>query len=89
MALFPVQGIVEGDFVVVLVTADDTDPMTVVAQTIAHHGIGTRVAAQDRPLKVRYQGTDPGRRGHHRQHGVRADGRPRGRLRMSGSTPAG
>jgi toluene monooxygenase system protein B len=57
MALFPVQGIVEGDFVVVLVTADDTDPMTVVAQTIAHHGIGTRVAAQDRPLRVRYQGT--------------------------------
>jgi toluene monooxygenase system protein B len=56
MALFPVQGIVEGDFVVVLVTADDADPMDAVAQAIAHHGIGTRVAAQDRPLKVRYQG---------------------------------
>ena len=56
MALFPVQGVVEGDFVVVLVTADDQDPMTAVAQAIAHHGIGTRVAPQDRPLKVRYQG---------------------------------
>ena len=31
--------------------------MTTVAQAIAHHGIGTRVAAQDRPLKVRYKGT--------------------------------
>ena len=31
--------------------------MTTVAQTIAHHGIGKRVAAQDRPLKVRYKGT--------------------------------
>lgn len=56
MAMFPVQGIVEGDFVVVLVTPDDTDPMTAVAQAIAHHGIGTRVAAQDCPLKVRYRG---------------------------------
>ena len=57
MAMFPVQGIVEGDFVVVLVTPDDQDPMTAVAQAIAHHGIGTRGAAQDRPLRVRYKGT--------------------------------
>jgi len=56
MALFPVQGIVEGDFVVVLVPVDDTDPMTVVAEKIAYHGIGKRVAAQDRPLRVRYKG---------------------------------
>jgi toluene monooxygenase system protein B len=56
MAMFPVQGIVEGDFVVVLVTPDDTEPMTAVAAAIAHHGIGTRVAAQDRPLKVRHHG---------------------------------
>jgi toluene monooxygenase system protein B len=56
MALFPVQGIVEGDFVVVLVPVDDTDPMSVVAEKIAYHGIGKRVPAQDRPLKVRYQG---------------------------------
>ena len=56
MAMFPVQGIVEGDFVVVLALADNEAPMTEVAQAIAHHGIGTRVAAQDRPLKVRYHG---------------------------------
>jgi toluene monooxygenase system protein B len=56
MALFPVQGIVEGDFVVVLVPVDDTDPMTTVAEKIAHHGIGKRVLPQERPLKVRYQG---------------------------------
>jgi toluene monooxygenase system protein B len=56
MAPFPVQGIVEGDFVVVLVPVDDTDPMTVVAEKIAYHGIGRRVPAQDRPLKVRYRG---------------------------------
>ncbi|MFN8079027.1 MAG: toluene-4-monooxygenase system B family protein [Kineosporiaceae bacterium] len=56
MALFPIQGIVEGDFVVVLVPVDDTDPMTVVAEKIAYHGVGKRVPAQDRPLKVRYRG---------------------------------
>ena len=56
MAMFPVQGIVQGDFVVVLALADNDAPMTEVAAAIAHHGIGTRVAAQDRPLKVRYQG---------------------------------
>ena len=56
MALFPVQGIVEGDFVIVLVPIDDTDPMTVVAEKIAYHGVGKRVPVQDRPLKVRYRG---------------------------------
>lgn len=56
MAMFPFQGITEGDFVVVLILADDGDPMTEVAKAIAHHGVGTRVAAQDRPLKVRYRG---------------------------------
>jgi toluene monooxygenase system protein B len=56
MALFPVQGIVEGDFVVVLVPVDDTDPMTVVAEKIAYHGIGKRVRAQEGALKVRYKG---------------------------------
>lgn len=56
MALFPVQGIVEGDFVVVLVPVDDTDPISVVAEKIAYHGIGRRVRRQDRPLRVRYHG---------------------------------
>lgn len=56
MAPFPVQGIVEGDFVVVLVPVDDTDPMTVVAEKIAYHGVGRRVAADDRAMRVRYGG---------------------------------
>ena len=54
MALFPVQGVVEGDFVVVLVPVDDTDPMRVVAEKIAYHGIGKRVRSKNRPkcLKI-------------------------------------
>lgn len=56
MAPFPVQGITEGDFVVVLALVDSEQPMSEVAQAIAYHGVGKRVAAQDRPLRVRYQG---------------------------------
>ena len=56
MAPFPVQGITEGDFVVVLVLVDSEQPMSEVAQAIGYHGVGKRVAAQDRPLRVRYQG---------------------------------
>lgn len=56
MAMFPIQGITEGDFVVVLALVDDEQPMSEVAQAIAHHGVGKRVAPQDRPLRVRYQG---------------------------------
>ena len=56
MALFPVQGIFDGDFVVLLVPVDTDDPMTVVAEKIAHHVVGRRVAAQDKPMRVRRQG---------------------------------
>jgi toluene monooxygenase system protein B len=56
MALFPVQGIVDGDFVVVLVTVDTEDPMSVVGAEIAHHAVGRRVEAQDRPVEVRRDG---------------------------------
>jgi len=56
MAPFPVQGITEGDFVVVLALVDSEQPMSEVAQAIAYHGVGKRVAPQDRPLRVRYQG---------------------------------
>ena len=41
---------------VLLVPVDTDDPMTVVAQKIAHHVVGRRVAAQDRPMRVRRQG---------------------------------
>ena len=56
MAMFPIQGVTDGDFVVCLVLVDDQDPMSSVAQAIAYHGVGKRVATQDRPLRVRYQG---------------------------------
>mgnify|MGYP006268390827 CR=1 FL=1 len=56
MAPFPIQGITEGDFVVVLALVDDEQPMSEVAEAIAYHGVGKRVAQQDRALKVRYQG---------------------------------
>jgi toluene monooxygenase system protein B len=56
MALFPLQGIFDGDFVVLLVPVDTEDPMTVVAEKIAHHVVGRRVAARDRPMRVRRQG---------------------------------
>ncbi len=56
MAPFPVQGIFEGDFVVLLVPVDDEQPMTDVAQAIAHHVVGKRVPAQDRPMKVTHNG---------------------------------
>lgn len=56
MALFPVQGVVVGDFVVLLAPVDDQDPMTVVAEKIAHHAIGRRLAGQQRPLVVHHNG---------------------------------
>ncbi|HEX7661880.1 MAG TPA: toluene-4-monooxygenase system B family protein [Pseudonocardiaceae bacterium] len=56
MAALPVQGIVEGDFVIVLVPVDDTDPMTVVAEKIAYHGVNRRVPAQEGAWRVRFKG---------------------------------
>ena len=60
MAPFPVQGFVDGDFVVVLALVDDTDPIPVVAEKIAYHSVGKRVPAQDRPMKVKRNGEDVG-----------------------------
>ncbi len=56
MALFPVQGIFEGDFVVILAAIDTEDPMSVVGEKIAHHAVNRRVRAQDRPIEVRHHG---------------------------------
>ena len=56
MALFPVQGIFDGDFVVLLVPIDDEDPMTVVADKIAYHAVERRIAKQDRPYQVKHKG---------------------------------
>lgn len=56
MALFPVQAIFEGDFVVQLVALDDADPMSVAATKVAHHAVGLRVAEQERPMRVTHDG---------------------------------
>ncbi len=58
MALFPLQAVFDDDFVTLVVPVDDTDPMSVVADKVAHHVVGHRVAAQDRPLAVRHNGTE-------------------------------
>lgn len=56
MALMPVQGQVLGDFVLNLVPIDTDDTMDVVAAKIAHHSVNRRVALQDKPLRVRFNG---------------------------------
>lgn len=56
MALFPVQGVFVGDFVVLLVPVDTEDPMAVVGEKIAHHVVDRRVEPQDRPIEVRHNG---------------------------------
>lgn len=54
MALFPLQGTFDGDFLFVLVPVDDQDTMEQVAQKVARHAVGRRIPAQDRPLQVRH-----------------------------------
>ena len=56
MALLPLQGLFLGDFVLVVAPVDDQDPMSTVAQKVAYHVVGKRVAAQDRPMQVRFNG---------------------------------
>ncbi|WP_067970859.1 toluene-4-monooxygenase system B family protein [Mycolicibacter icosiumassiliensis] len=56
MAPLPVQGLVEGDFVVQLVPIDSDDTMDVVAGKLAHHSVNRRVAPQNKPLRVRFNG---------------------------------
>ena len=55
MALFPLQAVFDGDFVVLLVPVDDADSVTTIAEKVAAHSAGHRVATQDRPLQVRYR----------------------------------
>jgi toluene monooxygenase system protein B len=45
MALFPIYGVFQGDFVPHLVAVDTEDPIPVVAEKIAVHTIGRRLAA--------------------------------------------
>lgn len=56
MALVPLQTVFEGDFVVQLVPVEDSDPMRVVAEKVAHHVVGRRIAPRSEPLQVRFRG---------------------------------
>lgn len=57
MALFPLQGCVEGDFVVLLVPVDDADPMSVVGEKVLAHVLGRRLPDDAGPWRVRVDGT--------------------------------
>lgn len=56
MAPLPVQAQVLGDFVINLVPIESSDTMDKVAEAIAYHSVNRRVAHQDRPLRVRFNG---------------------------------
>lgn len=51
-----VQGIFHGDFVALLIAVQDGDTMTEVANKVAYHVVGKRVAPQDRPMQVSLNG---------------------------------
>lgn len=54
MAIVPLTAAFRGDFVVLLVTVEDTDTMNVVAQKVAHHVIGKRLPLKTAPMKVKH-----------------------------------
>ena len=56
MALFPLQAAFRGDFCVLVVPVDDQDDMNAIAEKVAHHAIGLRVAPQEKPKRVFYNG---------------------------------
>ncbi len=56
MALFPLQGVVDGDFVVLLVPVDDSDSMKVVGEKIRAHSVGVRVADKQQAWRVLHNG---------------------------------
>lgn len=54
MTTIPLTAGFQGDFVVILVTVEDTDTIDTVAQKVAHHVIGKRLPAKQAPMKVKY-----------------------------------
>jgi len=58
VALFPLQANFRGDFVVLLVPVDDGDDMTTVADKVAQHSIGLRVAEKNAPKCVYHNGRE-------------------------------
>ena len=51
-----VQGIFHGDFVAMLIAIEDGDSMAEVANKVAYHVVGKRVAPQNKPMKVSLNG---------------------------------
>lgn len=58
MAMIPLQASFRGDFVVQLVPVEDTDDMNTVAEKIAHHAVGLRVAVRNAPKRVVFNGKE-------------------------------
>lgn len=58
MALFPLQANFRGDFVVLLVPVDDVDDMTAVAEKVAQHSVGLRVAERTAAKRVYHNGKE-------------------------------
>jgi toluene monooxygenase system protein B len=56
MALLPLSGAFRGDFVVQLIPVDDEDTIAVLADKVAAHSVGLRVAPQDVPMEVLHNG---------------------------------
>lgn len=56
MALLPLTAAHRDDFVVLLVPVEDTDTMSQVAEKVAAHTVGVRVAPREAPLRVRCRG---------------------------------
>ncbi len=58
MALFPLQANFRGDFVVLLIPVDDGDTMSIVADKVAQHAVGLRVAEKSASKCVYYNGKE-------------------------------
>lgn len=51
-----IQALFDGDFVVVLVSVEESDSMADVARKVAQHTIDRRVEPQDRAMRVSMEG---------------------------------
>jgi toluene monooxygenase system protein B len=56
MALLPLTAAFRGDFVVQLVPVDSEDTIGEVAGKVAAHSVGLRVAPEDAPMEVLFNG---------------------------------
>ncbi|WP_082973669.1 toluene-4-monooxygenase system B family protein [Mycobacterium sp. E2327] len=54
MALLPLSALFRGDVLELLIPVDDGDTVEQVAQQVAHHVVGHRVAGRDAPLRIRH-----------------------------------